>query len=91
VEPLYQSVYIDDLGAEPQRNEYGVFVDVVGDFIAKWYEYLTYKPSPRRMFITTNLNAEEIDERYGGRVLSRLKDIVIPLKLKGKDKRKWDL
>ena len=41
------------------------------------------------LIVTTNLTTAELDARYGGRVLSRLKDLCVPLRLNGCDKRKW--
>ena len=86
--PYGQNVFLDDLGAEPMTNEYGVRLEAAGDFIVSWHELA--RPG-RRLFVTTNLTTAEIDERYGGRVLSRLKDLCVPLRLAGPDKRKWTL
>ena len=82
------SIYFDDLGAETPVNEYGIRIETVADFICEWH---TLHTPGTRMIITTNLNTEGIDSRYGGRVLSRLKDLCIPLRLTGKDKRKWQM
>ena len=38
---------------------------------------------------TTNLSGEELEARYTMRVCSRLKDLMVPLHLKGGDKRRW--
>lgn len=85
-ELMDSSILIDDLGAERIRNNYGVREDLVGDFICRYHLY-----GKGRLYITTNLRGEEILERYGGRVLSRLKDLCIPIKFKGADKRVWKL
>ena len=86
VNPYAQSVWLDDLGAEPSVNAYGVRSETAGDFIVTWHELAT---DGVRLLVTTNLTTAEIDARYGGRVLSRLKDLCVPLRLAGKDKRQW--
>ena len=77
-------VYLDDLGAELSGNDYGVRFEAVTQFISAYHVR-----SKGSLFITTNLTGEEIDERYNGRILSRLKELCIPLHFKGKDKRRW--
>ena len=74
------------IGAERTVNEYGVRIEAAGDFIVNYHAY-----GAKRLFITTNLSAPEIDARYGGRVLSRLKDLCVPVRFTGKDKRTWTL
>jgi len=81
-------VFLDDLGAESLVNEYGVKRDIVGEFITRWH---TLVKQGGRLFITTNLNSDELGARYGGRILDRLKQIVIPLRLTGGSKREWTL
>ena len=84
---LYErNVILDDLGAESAVSEYGVRKEPVADFIIRYHLI-----GRKRLFITTNLNTEEIDARYGGRLLSRLKDLCVPLRLSGNDKRQWKL
>ena len=54
--------------------------------------YVNVMSSPgggARLFVTTNLTGEELAERYTARLTSRLKELCIPLHLKGADKRKW--
>ena len=79
-------VFIDDLGAEPTINNYGVRIEAVGDYIVRFHALR--KPHVR-LILTTNLTERELDARYGGRVTSRLKDLCVPLRLKGADKRTW--
>ena len=81
-----RGVMLDDLGSEKPVNNFGVMQEVIGEFIVSYHE-----KGRGILIITTNLNAQELDGRYGGRVLSRLKDKCIPLRLKGKDKRQWQL
>lgn len=88
-------VFLDDVGAEDKSNEYGIITEPVAEFLTarhnRLMRYLTdNKPFPM-IFITTNLNAAEFDTRYSGRITSRNKDLFIPLRLNGKDKRNWKI
>ena len=85
-DPYAQNVWLDDLGAEQAASEYGVRTERAGDFIVAWHEL--HRPGTR-LAVTTNLTTAELDARYGGRVLSRLKDLCVPLRLAGGDKRTW--
>ena len=86
-------VILDDLGNERPCNEYGNVSETVGDFILERHEYRQRHYDEAGfvsiLIITTNLTVNEINERYGGRVVSRLKDLCIPLRLAGKDLRQW--
>ena len=86
--PYAQNVWLDDLGAEQAANEYGVRIERASDFIVAWHEL---RAAGVRLVVTTNLTTSELDARYGGRVFSRLKDLCIPLRLTGTDKRQWTL
>ncbi|MCK9571588.1 hypothetical protein M0R72_21740, partial [Candidatus Pacearchaeota archaeon] len=77
-------VILDDVGSEPQVNEYGVKSEPFSDFILAWYT----SASRPRLLITTNLNSVETHERYGERVMSRLLAMAVTLRLKGVDHRK---
>ena len=78
------NVILDDLGAENIKNEYGVKRDIVGEFICRYHT-----KGKGRMFITTNLRGPELLDRYGGRVVDRLKQLCVPFHMKGKSKRQW--
>lgn len=81
-------VFIDDLGAE-LRNRFGECdYSEARDFIC---EYHARYRGRGRMFITTNLRMQEILDRYGGRLVDRLKDLCVPLRLYGRSKREWSL
>ena len=84
--PYAQNVWLDDLGAEAPASDFGIRINRAGDFIVAYHEL---HGAGTRLFITTNLTTAEIDARYGGRVLSRLKDLCVPLRLRGSDKRQW--
>ena len=75
-----------DLGAENPVSDYGVRLERAGDFVVTWHEL---HRTGTRLVVTTNLTTSELDARYGGRVFSRLKDLCVPLRLNGGDKRTW--
>ena len=79
------SVFLDDLGSEATLNEYGVIRERVGEFITYYHLY-----GKGLLFVTTNLESDVLESRYTQRVLSRLKDLTIPLHLKGTDKRDFN-
>ena len=81
---MRRTVFLDDLGAESAASEYGVRRELAGEFIAAYH-----RMGEGRLYVTTNLSGEEMVERYSSRVCSRLKELCLPLHLKGADKRKW--
>lgn len=98
-------VLLDDIGAETATNDYGIITEPVAVFLTAQHNRLMRylsdgdltelgdgkrRPFPM-VFATTNLNAAEFDARYSGRISSRNKDLFIPLRLNGKDKRKWKI
>jgi energy-coupling factor transporter ATP-binding protein EcfA2 len=73
----------DDLGVEPTGRYFGKDCNVMGEIILSRYELICH-PDPacrgrrsRRVFThaTTNLNAHELEERYGNRVRSRMREM----------------
>lgn len=78
------SVFLDDLGSEATLNQFGSVRERAGEFIT--YYHLHGRGS---LYVTTNLSSEELERRYTMRVLSRLKDLTVPLHLKGPDKRNF--
>lgn len=63
----------DDLGVEPVGRFYGTDCNVMGEIILSRYELL--QRYNLRTLVTTNLNAEELEERYGPRVRSRMRQM----------------
>ena len=83
-----QSVFIDDLGAE-LRSHYGESdYSEARDFIC---EFHARKGPDARLYVTTNLRMRELLDRYGGRLVDRLKDLCVPLRMFGTSKREWCL
>ena len=65
----------DDLGVEPIGRHFGKDCNVMGEVLLSRYD-LHCHPEPCRRVLThatTNLNAEELEERYGNRVRSRMR------------------
>lgn len=82
-----KAILLDDVGAERPGNDYGVRIEVVGDWLCRRHEQWVKGRAPL-LAVTTNLNAEAIGERYGGRMLSRLLEMVVPVRMVGGDHRK---
>lgn len=78
----------DDLGVEPSGRHYGTESNVMGEIILSRYELLLSHKI--KTHITTNLNAQELEDRYGNRVRSRMREMfnLISFDSGAKDKRK---
>ncbi len=80
----------DDLGIEPPGRFYGKDLNVMGEVLLSRYEL--YRQTKHRMktHATTNLNAEELEERYGNRVRSRMREMfnLVAFDKNSSDKRK---
>jgi len=75
---------LDDLGTEDVKTNYGNKKNVICDIIEIRYER---KLLGTLFHATTNLTADELSEYYGGRVVSRLRETVNVIQLKGDDRR----
>lgn len=71
-------LFLDDLGAENTT-------DFAREHFFSILDIRCQKKLPT--FVTTNLNMNELKEKYGERVVSRLKEMCVPLTIKGSDKR----
>lgn len=81
----FAGLCLDDCGTEDVKNHFGNRVNVIGQIIeARYYNNAT---GPFFHF-TTNLNAEQMKEFYGQRVMSRLRETMNVIDLKGEDRRK---
>jgi len=82
----YQNtLYLDDVGTEePTVNHYGTKINWFKNFIEMYY--LKNKPF-NRLVISTNNNFDEIQNKYGFRVRSRVKDMFNIIDVHGKDMR----
>lgn len=69
---------IDDLGAE---NHTDFAQEILYAVINKVYERET------KLIVATNLTPEQIGEKYGDRIISRLAEMCVFVELKGEDRR----
>ena len=63
----------DDLGVETTGRHFGKDCNVMGEIILSRYDL--YLHSKIKTHSTTNLNAQELEERYGNRVRSRMRQL----------------
>ena len=78
----------DDLGVEPIGRHYGKDCNVMGEILLSRYDlFVEHKVKTHG---TTNLNADEIEERYGKRVRSRMRELfnLVTFDKNTEDKRK---
>jgi len=80
----------DDLGVEPSGKFYGTDCNVMGEVLLSRHELFLQSKYKIKTHATTNLNAEELEERYGNRVRSRMRELfnLIAFEEKAGDKRK---
>ena len=89
---LYQSepktICFDDLGTENNLKYFGNECNVMAEILLSRYEIFTNKKI--QTHITTNLSATEIENQYGNRVRSRLRELcnLIAYDRQATDKRK---
>jgi DNA replication protein DnaC len=86
-----QNYCFDDLGVEPTGSHYAKECNVMGEILLSRYDLFCHPECSRRVLthITTNLNALEIEKRYGNRVRSRMRQMfnLISFDVNSKDKR----
>jgi len=86
-----KSFCFDDLGVEPKGSHYAKECNVMGEILLSRYELFCHPEQSRRVLthITTNLNAQELNKRYGNRVRSRMRTMfnLISFDENSKDKR----
>ena len=83
-------ICFDDLGVEPIGRHYGKDCNVMGEVLLSRYDLFLKTKSKIKTHATTNLNAEELEERYGNRVRSRMRELfnLIAFDENTNDKRK---
>ncbi len=76
---------LDDLGAEPKSNQFGVMRDYAGDFLFDFCERAARTPEAERgmNIITTNLTADALAARYGARVADRVLSMFVVVRFDG--------
>ncbi|UJH91922.1 ATPase [Antarcticibacterium sp. 1MA-6-2] len=65
----------DDLGVEPPGRFYGKDCNVMGEVLLSRHELFLQTNQKIKTHATTNLNAEELEDRYGNRVRSRMREL----------------
>lgn len=77
----------DDLGIEPTGRHFGKDCNVMGEILLSRYDL--FLESKIKTHATSNLNAQELEERYGNRVRSRMRQMfnLISFDAKSADKR----
>jgi len=65
----------DDLGVEPAGRFYGKDLNVMGEVLLSRYDLYIETKRKIKTHATTNLNAEELEERFGNRVRSRMREL----------------
>ncbi|MEP5339256.1 MAG: ABC transporter ATP-binding protein [Algibacter sp.] len=77
----------DDLGIEPIGRHYGKDCNVMGEVLLSRYDF--FLQTKIKTHATTNLNAAELEERYGNRVRSRMRQLfnLVAFDSKSRDKR----
>ena len=78
----------DDLGVEPTGRHYGKDCNVMGEIILSRYDL--FLKTKIKTHATTNLNAQELEDRYGNRVRSRMRQMfnLVGYDKSSRDKRK---
>lgn len=84
---LQGPVVIDDLGIEENVKHFGNQLDPVAYVIQRIYDVNQTREEPIRLLITTNLNKDELVERYGVRVVDRLWEMCDRIVLEDTDLR----
>ncbi|MFC2109325.1 ATPase [Bacteroidota bacterium] len=65
----------DDIGVEPQGKHFGQDCNVMGEILLSRYDLYLSPKKKEKTHGTTNLNAKELEERYGNRVRSRMRQL----------------
>ena len=82
----YFDLCIDELGDEPVLNDYGTKLDVMADAIMTRYNLFTRNGA--KTLVSTNKAPDELERRYGTRVISRLYEMTTLIEFVGKDQRR---
>lgn len=82
---LTKDMIIDDIGAEYVAAHYGTKVEVIENIVQIRYDQ--FQISGIRTHFTSNLTMEDIQNRYGDRVYSRLMQMCDIIVLTGADRR----
>ena len=79
-------LYLDDVGTEsPEVNHFGTKINFFKNFIEKYY---MSNKSYNRLIISTNCDFDTLEDKYGFRVRSRIREMFNVIYLEGSDMRK---
>lgn len=76
-------ICFDDLGIENKTKNYGDEINAMEEVLLNWYDKKRFS----RIHITTNLNPDEIEQKYGKRVRSRMREMFNQVLIEGGDRR----
>ena len=84
----HKSYCLDDLGIEPITRYFGTECNTIAEVLLSRYDL--FVETGLKTHATTNLNAKELEDRYGNRVRSRMRAMfnLIAFSASGNDKRK---
>lgn len=72
IEYQAMTVIIDDLGHEDDVKHYGNQLDPIAYVIQRIYDINQTAEQKIKLYLTTNLNKEELTQKYGIRVIERI-------------------
>lgn len=81
----YRNLFIDDLGAEATVVDYGTRIEVIEMIVSR--RCAMFNRYGCKTFLTSNLTSKEIDERYGPRLFSRIREMCNIIIFTGPDRR----
>lgn len=82
-----KAIYFDDFGLEKDTSHFGNTRNVMADILMERYDY--YMDSRMLTYLTTNLKGSELEDKYGLRLRSRIRQMCqhISFSQESKDKR----
>jgi hypothetical protein len=76
---------IDDLGTEPLANNYGVKSEAIGEILDCRWKWFDSRNGP--LIITSNIKSDALALRYGERVASRMRGMLVVIDMETPDQR----
>lgn len=84
--PDFNKILFDDVGSEQSTvNHYGTKINWFKDFMELYY---SKRKAFNRLIVTTNCDFKEVEDLYGYRVRSRVREMFNVVHIKGDDRRK---
>lgn len=78
--PKPKVIFLDDIGIESVQQHYGNKLNLVDYIVHSRYDIWKTKPS-LKLHLSTNLNKEEMSERYDKRTISRIAEMSLFFKM----------